>query len=338
MTRKKSSKPEFYSCFMEKGFFPNANKITKYQESHNYWIFKTGERVYKVKKKEPVISTISLEEVFCNEAVQQIQQHSPELKSKTVTVKKQDEKYILDFDESTPSTVLYFAISMNQLKDRGFLDNIILKGKLTDAVINQISKFLSQYHNGATTDSSKIEGSPDKLASQIQDLFYQSKKYTGVTISQAIIDMTLRPLEKYLKDNRKLLLRRVKSGFIKRIHGDFIPRKIHIDKNRVQSLGKTIDPIKKRYNDIASDIADLSVELNLSGNTGFTEQLVNQYSKHSGDKELKQVLPFYQAMRCLFLGLTHSIKMKNLGGIQGKEEQKLARTYYEQTINIIREI
>ncbi len=226
---------------------------------------------------------------------------------------------------------------MNQLKDRGFLDNIISKGKLTNAIIDQVSKFLSQYHNGAATDPLKIEGTPDKLISQIQNLYYQSKKYTGITISQAIIDMTLRPLEKYLKDNRKLLLRRVKNGFIKQVHGGFIPRKIHINKNKIQSLGKTIDPLKNRYRDVASDIADLSIELNRSSSADFTKHLVNRYSKHSDDKELIHVLPFYQAMRCLFLGLTHSINMKYMSGVQGQEEQKLAKAYYEQTINIIRE-
>ena len=96
MVKPKSSKPEFYKCFMQKGYFSNGNKITKYEESSNYWIFKTGETIYKVKKKEKVQSTIVFEELFCNEIITQINTHSAALNPKIGYIKRKHDVYIID--------------------------------------------------------------------------------------------------------------------------------------------------------------------------------------------------------------------------------------------------
>ncbi len=334
----KAVKPDFYSRFMEKGFFPNANKIIKYQESHNYWIFKTGNKVYKVKKRENAQSTIALEEVFCNEIVRLISQYSPTLEPVIATIKKRNDSFLIDKDNSVSSQVLYYLIIMNQLPDRHFLDVILEKGKLTEENLNNIGSFLCRSHDKAEISKSKEDGTPDTLNAQLQDLIYQSKKYVGVTISQATIDMVLRPLEKYLIDNRKLLLRRIKKGAIRQVHGCFIPRKIHIRKKEVTVLARTTDPLRHRFNDVAADVADLAVELIHAGCHESSHYFIDQYSKLTGDRELKPVLPIYQAMKCLSLGLKHSIIMKQLKDDKAERQQTTARQYYEQAIDVVHQL
>ncbi len=97
---KKRNKPEFYSRFMEKGFFPDANKNIKYHESHNYWIFKTGQKIYKVKKREEAKSTASLEEIFCQETLRRILDHSPALNPVIATIKQDQQVFQLDQDKA----------------------------------------------------------------------------------------------------------------------------------------------------------------------------------------------------------------------------------------------
>ncbi len=334
----KKSKPEFYADFMNAGFFPEANKITKYQESQNYWIFKTGKLIYKVKKKEMADSTVSLDEIFCNTIVQQVQRHSPELNPKIATIKKQNDSYILDQEGTLSLPVLNYVIVMAQLPDRGFLNNILKKKKLNEKTIDLMCSYFSDIHNNAKIAESKEDGTPDNLVSQLQNLYYQSKKHMGVTMSQAIIDMTSRPLEKYLSDNRKLFLRRIRKEHIRQVHGCLIPRKIHINKDSIQLLGITSDPMKDRFKDVSSDISDLSIELELAGQQEAAEYLIQAYCKLTHDKELKQVLPVYQAMKCLSSGLEHSINLNLLKKSEAEKEQKLAVKYYEQTVEVIRKL
>lgn len=336
MPKKRAQKPEFYQTFMEGGFFPNANKITKFQDSENYWIFKTGEKVYKVKKEEGGSSAVPLEEIFCHETVKQLQKHSPALNATFFTVKKENETYLIDGDGSVSSAPIFYGISMNQLPDRGFLSNIISKNKLTENLLDRIIQQLHQFHLDADISKSKDDGSPDLLSSKIQNLYYQSKKYLNVTINQAIIDMTLRPLEKYLLDNRKLFLKRMKKGSIRLVHGCFIPRKIHITNEGINFLGRTSDPIKNQFNDIASDLADLSVMLNHADQQEMANYLIESYSGLSGDRETGQVVPIYQAMKCLELGLINSIKSNQSDKQLSQELKTLAIAYYEQTIDVVR--
>ena len=316
---KRPRKPEFYSKFMEKNFFPGANKIIKYQESHNYWIFKTGKKIYKVKKQEDIQSTVSLEEIFCQEMVRRLKTYSPDLQVELATVKNNQQGYQLDRDGNLSSPALYYVIIMNQLTNRYFLSNIIDKGKLTEKTMDRISLFLVQLHAAAETSSSKNEGTSDSLLQKLNDLIYQSKKYLGITITQPMIDMTYRPLEKYIVDNRKLLLRRVKKGYIKEVHGCFIPRKIYAGNDGILALAKSTDPLRDRFCDIASDIADLAVQLIYTGNHSMADYFIEAYCKQADDQETRSIIPIYQALNCLTQGLKYSISFNQS---EAEEEKK----------------
>ena len=322
---------------MREDFFPDTNKIIiKYQESSNFWIFKTGKRVYKVKKKAATQSSIALDELFCKEAVATINIHSPSLETELMCVVRDGDQYTLQ--KKDKKIGLYTVIAMNQLLDRHFLDTIIEKGKVSEKMIGQIVDFLYRFHEQTSKSNSKEDGTPEHLNALLQDLFYQSKKYLGVTISQAIIDMILHPLEKYLVNHRKLFLRRIKKGFIKKTHGCFIPGKINIQKDTVVALSRSTDPLKNKHTDVAADLADLIVELNQAELGDLSAYLIKRYSRISGDKEIKQILPFYRAIKCLTIGNKHSVAMQNSTGNVAAVHQSRATRYYEQIIDIMHKL
>lgn len=336
MPKKKTVKPEFYKTFMKEGIFPNSNKITRFEESENYWIFKTGPKIYKVKKKEEVQSSVSLDEIFCNEVVHQIQKNSPSLEAEIFRVFKEGSTYSVDWSKQNQGKALYYMIAMNQLPERGFLQNLIVKNKLNRSTLEKVASHLVSCHKQADISKSKDDGSPENLRSIIENLFYQSKKYLGQTITQAMIDMTFRPLEKYLIDNKKLFLKRIKQEQIKMIHGCYVPRKIHVTKEGVNVLGKTSDPLKNRFNDIASDLADLTVELRLADLKELSEDFINKYCELTEDKDIRQVLPVYQAVKCLTLGLKHSIQFGTQDPADAEASKTSASRYYKQTIEVVR--
>ena len=330
---KKTSKPEFYSHFMKKGFFSDANKIIKFMESENYWIFKTGKKIYKIKKHEPVKSSASLEEIFCQEIVRRINTHSPELEPKLLTLKQEQQQYIFDTGNHITSPVLYYAIEMNQFADRYFFDQMLAKGKLKQSTIENIAHYLHQMHEQSNRSISKDEGTVDSLLQTLNDLIYQSKKYLGSTISQPMIDMTLHPLEKYINNNRKLLLRRLKKEKIREVHGCFIPRKIIVTKERIMALAKTSDPLKNRFKDIAADLADLTVELSRQNQQELAAHFTETYCKIDDDRDLKFILPIYEAFKCLALGLKQSIQFQKGNKKTAEEFKTKAKAYYEQAID-----
>ena len=336
MIRNKIKKPEFYRDFMSEGFFANANKIIKYQESSNYWIFKTGKKVYKIKKKTTAQNAIALDEIFCKEIVSSQIQHSPELETELLFIREENGRFVVDRDNK--KTPRYCGIVMNQLTERYFLDVIIGKKKVTKKMIALTAEFLLRLHKLTPVATFKEEGTPEQLHSILQDLIYQSKKYLGQTMSQAVIDMILRPLEKFLTDHRKLFLKRIRKGYVKKVHGCFIPKKINIHKGSVNVLSRSSDQLKNRFSDVASDVADLVVELNQADQKELADFLAKTYSHIGGDKEIKQLLPFYRAMRCLNLGNKHSVTMRSSSKQQALIHQSRAKKYYEQIIDIVHKL
>lgn len=331
-------KPEFYKSFMQAGFFPEANKIIKYTESPNYWVFKTGKQVLKVKKSESENSAIPLEEVFCKTVVQMLQKMSPGLNSQVVTVKKDGDDYVIDRDGSVSGTTLYYAIESNQLSDSGFLNVLISKGKLTLSIVEEIATFLSEFHAKTDVSSSKEDGTVEQLDGILQNLFYQSKKFLGDTITQPMIDMSFRPLERFLENHKKLLSRRIKREAIKLIQGRFVPEKIHFTKDQVSSLAKASDPLKNRYMDVASDVADITVELMREEQKEASDHFIRCYAKVSADKDLKLVLPFYQALKALALGVKHSTASKFDAEKEAESHKAMAVCYYNLLLEIVHQL
>lgn len=322
---------------MAPGFFPDANKITKYQESRNYWMFKTGKRIYKVKKQEDAKSTVSLEEIFCRETVRRMKEFSPGLQVELAAIRKDGQGFRLDNNTDSDGS-LYFVIVMNQLSNRYFLDQLIIKKKLNEKAMARIGCFLLQLHERAARSSGKQEGSAEALTVKLNDLIYQSKKYLGDTITQPMIDMTLHPVEKHISDNRKLLQRRIRNGRIREIHGCFIPRKIHVTKDEVLALARTSDPLRDRFNDIAMDLAALSVELNHEENQPMAGHLVDVYCQHTDDADIRTVLPIYQALHSLSQGLQYSIGCNQHDAESAARTRAKATAYYEQAIEITQQI
>lgn len=339
MAQKRRNKPEFYKCFMQSGFFPEANKIIKYSESPNYWVFKTGKQVVKVKKSESENNSLSLNEVFCRTAVKMLQKMSPGLDAKVVTVKKNGDTFVIDRDGSVEGTTLYYAVQAQQLPESGFLDVVISKGKLTTDVIESISSFLSDFHSRTDiSTSAKEDGSVERLDGMLQNLFYQSKKFLGDTITQPMIDMSFRPLERFLENHKKLLSRRVKRDAIRLIQGRFTPEKVHYSKGDVACLAKSSDPLKNRYMDIASDIADLTIELMRLGKKEEATLFTKSYAKISGDKDLRLVLPFYQALKALALGVKHSTASKFDSEKEADAHKEMAVCYYNLMLEVVQQL
>ena len=323
---------------MQKGFFPNANKITKYEESSNYWIFKTGDAIYKVKKKEKVQSTFDLEELFCNEIISQINLHSPGLDPKLGFIKHANDTYVIDVDNSIPGSIRYYVLIMRQLPERYFLNNITKKGKLNDKILDKICNTLAVFHQSTRLSDIKDEGAPEKIGANMADLFYQSKKHLGITVTQAIIDITRRPMENFLKQNKKLFLRRIRNKRIRYVHGCFIPRKIHVQKNNALFLGRTTDPLKDRFTDVAADVADLTIEMQRMDASHQVDYFVEKYCDITGDYELKQVLVFYQVLKCLYNGLKHSLDLEYTNEAASSRQQRRAKAYYEQAIDVVHQL
>lgn len=327
----RASKPEFYKSLMEPGFYPEANKNIKYQESGNYWIFKTGQKVYKVRKPQAQKSAIDLDLVFCQETERTSNHYSPSLETQLKYLVPEGEGHVL---ADAPQPGGWYLLVQNQLADRGFLSALLEKDKLKAEHLKSIAAHLAGAHQEAKAcDAKSTVGSPEDLKSQIDALIYQSKKHMGDCITQPMIDMTMRPVERFLETHKKLLGQRARKGFVKAHHGCVTPEKIHLQSGEVALLARREDPLKHRFKDVASDVADLSCSLVFAEKKELAQGFVEEYVALTKDEQLKVILPLYQLIFALAQGLHHSLlRLEETP----EEHQAKAKEYYELMVELAR--
>ena len=329
------NKPSFYKKAIDDGIFADQNERVKFIESLNFWIFKSGKIVYKVKKRDLSQNNLAVDELFCRNLANTISAYSPQLDPKVLTLTKNNDLIEVTEQAQSQSEIFAYIVAMNQISETAFLDAILKKNRATEKTVGNIAKYLYELHNSAETISTGQEGNVEQLTRELDDLIYQSKKHLGKTISQAVLDMTRHPMEKFLQDHKKLFNKRSRKGFVRKIHGAFIPSKIIIQKGQVFALGQSFDPVRSGAADIVSDIADLVVELNYTKNIDLAEHFTQSYIKLSNDREIKQLLPFYKAMKCLERGLKNSTLAITAPAKKATIHCESAVKYYEQTVEAV---
>ncbi|MDT8445978.1 MAG: hypothetical protein RRB13_03645 [bacterium] len=333
MTAKKMNKPAFYKALNDPDFYPEANRQIKCDESNSFWIFKTGPWVYKVMKPVPKLSPM-LQEAYLSELVAASNRLSPQLETSMTGLVGEGDQWKLA-SGLAPGAAPFYVLKQKQLTDRGFLDQLLAKDKLGAKQAKDVAKALWTFHEGLGQINPKEAPGPDELLEKLKDLYYQSKKFLGQTLTKAMVDLSTRPLEVYLTDRKKLLARRVRKGFVSYYHGSLDLKRVHWASDGVAFIAKSEEAVKDRYGDRISDLADLCVALEHEGKGEWSQVLVEEYQKHCGDPDVAELLPLYRAMRTLKMGLHHSVVM-GLGGPEAEveAEKALAKSYFEQTVII----
>lgn len=331
MTAKMTNRPAFHKRLSDPDAYPEANRQVKSAQSHSFWIYKTGPWVYKVMKPAPKLSPM-LQEAYLAEVVAASNRLSPQLETHMKALIEEDGQW--RFAEGlAPGAAPYYVLVQHQLADRGFADQLVAKDKLTEKHVAQIAQELWRFHSEAAEINPKLLPGHDELLQRLQDLYYQSKKFLGQTVTKPMLDLSSRPFEVYLNDRKKLLGRRVRKGFVSHYHGSLDLRRVHCSGEGVRFLAKSEDAVKDRYGDRISDLADVVVGLEHEGRADLAKHLSETYFALSKDTDGAELLPLYRGLRCLKMGLDHSVEM-TLDGPEAEEHKKLAVSYFEQTVEI----
>jgi len=329
MNSKKHQKPDFFKALMAPGFYEEANATIKFHESEGFWVFKTGPHVYKVIKPAGTGTSKLLLEAYAQEMAANANRYSPGLECCALSLMSQGDQWSL-VPESAPGSADYYVLKERQLSDRGFIHHLLEKDKLKQKHLEQIAQALWAFHETAGMAGTKGLPDADELKERLNDRYYQAKKYLGKTITKTMIDLSSRPLEKAIEEHRKLFGRRTRKGFIGHYHGDMMARKIHWSAEQVNFLGRSGDPMKDRYGDRASDVADLCVDLEAAGKPELAQAFTEHYVLLSGDKELSLALPVYKALKAMKLGLKHSVLLEH--SEDPEADQATARHFFELVV------
>lgn len=335
---RKRAYPEFHKALMDPAMYPQASRKIKFDESPDSYFYKTGTDVYKIRKPSALYSSLAIKEAFMQEAAALGRRWAPTLAVEALPLVRRDGGFVLGGDGDAADHVL----RISQLSTQHWLDHLLEAGRCTPTVIGRVARFLAAQHaeHPAPPGSAEAAGRPEHLRSLLEEIFYQSKKYTGAVLSEAMLEVVTRPAMRFIDDSRKLFQRRIKKGRIVDGHGAFVPEHLHVRGKDVAAVAPLDGQAKYRVLDAANDVAALVNALTLAGQDALAELFVKRYATAAKDRDLDKTLPIYRLFQAVHNGLQLCERSAHAGlaDEQRTAWQQQAQRQYQHAVQLVRQI
>ncbi len=276
--------------------FPHPCPSIQLIQTHISWVFLTGEYAYKIKK--PVkfsfldFSTREKRKALCEEEVRLNRRLCPDvyLGAAPVTFASAHPSF------GGPGFPIDYAVKMRQLPSERIMSKLLDEGKVEESHIRSIARIIADFHSRIEVIKEEKYGSPEMCWSQFYDLFYTRETAENACGMGEKVDFILDKAEEFIRKNSSLFLRRQEDGFIRDCHGDLHSGNIFLTEPPI--IFDCIEFSRDfRYNDTASEIAFMAMDLDAHGRKDFSQLLISEYVRLSKDVSLHSIINYYLCYR-----------------------------------------
>lgn len=309
-------------------------------QTHISWVFLTGRYAYKVKK--PVdfgfldFTTPAKRKQYCDLELRLNRRLCPEIYLDVLPVNDDGGAIRI----CGPGKTVDYALKMKQMPQDRLMDRLLGRGEIGRDVIDVIAKRVADFHSRAET-SGEISafGSPEKLGSNWAENFSQAKPFVGQVIGQADFDSAREKINRFMRENAGLFGKRVREGRIRRIHGDLHSGNIFIVAGKPCIFDCIEFNMRFSCQDVAADVAFLSMDLDCKGEPGLSSFFVDNYVEYSGDRELRLVLDFYKCYYAWVRGKVTAFRLReDLDEQEKRQVEETSRKYFGLALSYARGI
>jgi aminoglycoside phosphotransferase family enzyme len=290
--------------------YPRRPATVDLVQTHISYVFLAGDEVYKVKK--PVrfsfvdFSTLERRRHFCHEEVRLNRRLAPHVYLGVVAICRAGAAYRLGAEDD--DAAVEYAVRMRRLPADRTLDQLLDRGEVTPAMIDQLARRLAEFHRRAEAGPQvTANGDVAAIAAVLEDNYGGMRPFRGTTIAAADDDAIQEFSRDFLRRQAPLFRRRQAQHRIRDCHGDLHSEHICFDGEPIIFDCIEFNP-KFRYCDTASEIAFLAMDLDYHERPELARHLASVYAVHADDPELPGLVPFYQCYRAYVRGKVDSLK------------------------------
>lgn len=335
--------PEGLIQFLEQtASYPHQPESVEHIQTHISHVFIAPPYVYKFKK--PVnfefldFSTLKKRKYYCEREV--------DLNSRLCegpyigVVPLYNSGATWSFNKTEGAEPAEYGVHMHQLSGDHFLIEYMNTGKLTDLHLRRVAdKLLPFYKNQSPSQEILKWGEPDQIKINTDENFEQTKEFIGNTISRYTYETIQYYTNQFLNEHRNLFKKRIEEKRIKDGHGDLHLEHIHFSEedDRVCIYDCIEFNDRFRYQDIASDIAFLAMDLDFNGLPDLSRSFIEQMSDRLNDPDLIKLVDFYKCYRAYVRGKVKSLESSEEEvGTSGRERAvQLAKDYFSLALQYV---
>jgi aminoglycoside phosphotransferase family enzyme/predicted kinase len=330
--------PPLVEAMLRPEFYPESPAHVEFKQTHISYVFIAGDLVYKIKK--PVhfsfldCSKLADRLRYCREEVRLNARLSPRVYLGVFAILKQGGSFALGpaVDAEHPGAVEY-AVKMRRLPEDRILDRLLAAGQVDSSMIRAIAARVAEFHATAPSNRGWTYGSAAAVWRNVIEDVAQNESFIGHTLRKeqfTAIDAFCRA---FIRAHWRQLNDRALDGRVREGHGDLRAEHVcllNTEKNEIDVIDCVEFSERLRYNDVASEIAFLAMDLERLGTPMLADELVETYAEITGDKDLAVFVPFYKCYRACVRGKVESLRSleREVGDAERERARQLASKYF----------
>lgn len=289
----------------------------EFLQTHISLLFFAGDRVYKLKKPVDLgfldFTTLERRQHFCREEVRLNRRLAPEVYVGVVPVTRTAEGRLAVGGQGGAGQVVEWAVEMLRLPEQRMLSNLLARGEIDNAALNELAQLLSEFHAGCPTGPDVDEhGTADALRANVAQNLEQLEPFVNSTdrpssgpgsglrvLSPAQHAFLGQQRARFFDTHTELLERRIREGRIREGHGDLHAGNICFAADGPIAYDCIEFSRRFRCGDVALDLAFLAMDLDYRGFPAFAGYLVKRYASLCGDSELRELIPTFKSYRAV---------------------------------------
>jgi aminoglycoside phosphotransferase family enzyme/predicted kinase len=298
--------------------YPEAVDAVEVRQTHISVALLAGRWVYKIKKplRLAFLDYSSLEQRrrYCEEEVRINRRLAPEVYVGVVGVAESGGVVRVE----GPGAVVEWAVKMVRLPAEATLRACLERGELGAEVLARLARRLATFHAQAERSAAIAEsGRFEVVARNARANFTESADQVGTTISRLVFERLRILTETALERQHDTIEARAARGVPCDTHGDL--RLDHVYLLPRDGAGAAADPEvviidgiefdeRFRHADPVADMAFLVMDLEANGQHRLASAFAGAYFDAAGDREGRDLLPFYTAYRAAVRGKVEGLK------------------------------
>jgi len=171
---------------------------------------------------------------------------------------------------------------------------------------------VAEFHTKAESNSEIASfGTPELFKVNTDENFSQTEGFIGISISNEAFGLIQEKTNRFYQNKGKLMEKRAREHRVVDCHGDLHSQHICLLEDQVVIFDCIEFNQRFRYGDVASEVAFLAMDLEFLMQKELADSFVEHYIGFSGDKELRELLPFYLCYRAYVRGKVESFRIND---------------------------
>ena len=327
--------PPLITAFLDPRLYPHPADRVEPVETHASWLLLAGDFAYKIKKPLTLpfldYGTLAKREACCRAelALNRRTGLAPDLYLDVVPVGGTP-------DQPRVGTLpaIEWAVKMSRFGERGRLDHLATRDELRPEHLVQLAETLGAFHGrAAVAGRDKRFGAPQPLLAAVRENFVELRQILPQA-DQATVEQLARWTDEEFRRRTADFVSRKESGSIREGHGDLHLGNLVLIAGRVTPFDCIEFNEDFRWNDPASEIAFVWIDLLDHGRPGLAAWFLNAWLEAGGDFGAMAVFRFYAVYRAVVRAKVAALRAGQEDAESARGEFGEARGYLDLALRI----